>query len=277
MRRLLTIVLIFLLISSASPAQALPQGSLESGFHQLYNLDFAAAQQQFTLFQSQHPDDPMGAVAEAAGLLFSELDRLGVLQSQMYLKDADFEHRRKLMPDLAVRRRFDAALARAQKLADARLARNGSDREALLAATLIAGLQADYSALIAKQNMAALHYTRQSTAIAQKLLAICNDCYDAYVASGISQYLVGSLSFPLRWMLKIGGYDSNKQQGIATLKLVAARGHYLAPFARILLAIAYLREKDIPQARQLLAGLRQEFPGNPLFADELARLDGEFR
>ncbi len=277
MRHFIALLILGLVVSSASLAQASLQASLESGFHELYNLDFAAAQQQFTLFQSRYPDDPMGAVAEAAGLLFSELDRLGVLQSQMYLKDADFERRRKLLPDAGVHQRFDAALVRAQKLADGRLGRNAADRDALLAATLIAGLQADYAALIAKQNMAALHYTRQSTATAQKLLAICNDCYDAYVASGISQYLVGSLSFPLRWMLKLGGYDGNKQQGIATLKLVASRGHYLAPFARILLAIAYLREKDIPQARQLLAGLRQEFPGNPLFANELARLDGELR
>jgi predicted Zn-dependent protease len=54
--------------------------------------------------------------------------------------------------------------------------------------------------------------------------------------------------------------------------LTAERGHYLAPFARILLAIAYVREKDKVRARQLLISLRDEFPKNPLFEQEIARL-----
>jgi hypothetical protein len=57
------------------------------------------------------------------------------------------------------------------------------------------------------------------------------------------------------------------------LKLTAERGHYLAPFANILLAIAYVREHDKPRARELLASLRDQFPANPLFAEEIARLD----
>jgi len=47
----------------------------------------------------------------------------------------------------------------------------------------------------------------------------------------------------------------------------------LAPFADILLAIAYVREHDKPHARELLASLRDQFPANPLFAKEIARLD----
>jgi hypothetical protein len=55
--------------------------------------------------------------------------------------------------------------------------------------------------------------------------------------------------------------------------LTAEHGRYLGPYARILLAIAYVREKDKPRARLLLASLRDEFPSNPLFAREIARLD----
>ena len=51
------------------------------------------------------------------------------------------------------------------------------------------------------------------------------------------------------------------------------KGHLLAPFARILLAIAYVREKDSSRARELLLGLQREFPDNTLFGRELARLD----
>jgi predicted Zn-dependent protease len=55
--------------------------------------------------------------------------------------------------------------------------------------------------------------------------------------------------------------------------LVSERGYYLAPYARILLAIAEIREKNFTGARQLLSQLRDEFPGNPLFTQEIARLD----
>jgi hypothetical protein len=54
--------------------------------------------------------------------------------------------------------------------------------------------------------------------------------------------------------------------------MTAEHGHYLAPFARILLAIAYVREKDNPRAMQLLTELRREFPANTLFSREIAHL-----
>jgi hypothetical protein len=34
-----------------------------------------------------------------------------------------------------------------------------------------------------------------------------------------------------------------------------------------------VREKDKVRAREILASLRDQFPGNPLFAREIARLD----
>jgi hypothetical protein len=99
------------------------------------------------------------------------------------------------------------------------------------------------------------------------------ECYDAYLATGVSQYIIGSMAAPIRWLVRLGGVSGDKQKGIADLQLTAQRGHYLAPFARILLAIAYVREKDKARARELLVSLRAEFPQNPLFTQEIARLD----
>ena len=53
--------------------------ALDRGFTGLYNLDFSGAQQEFSMWEKQHPEDPVGPVSEAAGLLFSEFNRLGVL------------------------------------------------------------------------------------------------------------------------------------------------------------------------------------------------------
>lgn len=260
---------------SSLAAEDLPRSTgspLDQGFSGLYNLDFAGAQNDFATWEKMHPDDPMGPVSEAAGFLFSEFHRLGILEAQFYENDDAFFGRPKLTPDPAVRDRFDAAIVQAETLARARLANNPKDQDALFAMTLSSGLKADYAALIEKRNLASLHDTKEATAWAQQLLSVCNDCYDALLATGFSKYIIGSMSAPVRWVLRMGGLPADKRGGIADLQITAERGHYLAPFARILLSIAYVREKNKPRALELLSGLQRDFPGNSLFPGEIARL-----
>jgi hypothetical protein len=246
--------------------------ALDRGYFGLYNLDFAGAQKDFSTFQQLHPDDPVGPVSEAAGFLFAEFNRLGVLESQFYENDAAFADRPKLSPDAALRQQFMAAIGRAETLSQARLAKDSKDQDALFALTLSFGLQADYAALIEKRNLASLHFTKEASVSAQELLAVCHDCYDALLATGFSKYIIGSMAAPVRWLLRMGGLSADKQGGLADLQMTAEHGHYLAPFARVLLAIAYVREKDKSRALALLVGLRQEFPANTLFPREIAHL-----
>ncbi len=248
---------------------------LDRGFSGLYNLDFAGAQKDFVAWQQLHPDDPMGPVSEAAGLLFAEFNRLGVLEAQFYENDDAFADRPKLTPDPALRKHFMDAIGHAENLSHTRLSRDPKDRDALFASTLSSGLQADYAALIEKRNLASLHYTKLASVSAQELLAVCPNCYDALLATGFSKYIIGSMAAPVRWILRMGGLPSDKQGGIADLQTTAEHGHYLAPFARILLSIAYVREKDKARALQLLTGLQHEFPANTLFPREIAHLQAK--
>jgi len=266
----------WLAFSASATAAAFPSladVSLDSGFRLLYDLDFARAHQVFTSWEQQHPDDPVGPVSDAAGMLFSEFNRLGVLESQFYVNDQAFDERKKLDPDPALRDRFNAALEQAETRAKARLAIDSKDHDALFAMTLSSGLKADYAALIDKKNLASLHYTKDATRWAEQLLAVDPKCYDAHVATGFSKYIIGSMATPVRWLLRLGGVGGDKSAGVAELQITAQHGRYLAPFARILLAIAYVREKDKPQARAILVSLRDEFPQNPLFARQIIRLD----
>jgi hypothetical protein len=259
--------------AEGAPAPVLVNTALDRGFDGLYNLDFTEAQRDFSAWETEHPDDPVGPVSQAAGFLFSEFNRLGVLEGQFYENDGSFTARSKLSPDPVIHGHFETALDHAQTLAHARLARDSNDRGALFALTLASGLQADYAALIEKRNLASLHYTKEATRWAQRLLAICNnECPDVMVATGFSKYIIGSMAAPERWLLRVGGLPGDKKAGIADLQLTAERGHYLAPFARILLAIAYVRDKDRPRALALLTSLRTQFPGNTLFPREIARL-----
>lgn len=245
---------------------------LDRGFSGLYNLDFAGAQRDFASWQQLHPDDPVGPVSQAAGFLFAEFNRLGVLEAQFYESNSAFENRPKQSPDPTLRDHFQDAINRAESLAHARLAKDPRDRDALFALTLSSGLQADYAALIEKRNLTSLHYTKEASASARQLLAVCPNCYDALLATGFSKYIIGSMAAPVRWILRMGGLPADKQGGIDDLKTAAEHGHYLAPFARILLAIAYVRERNKAAAVELLSGLRHQFPGNTLFPREIERL-----
>ena len=246
---------------------------LDRGFRDLYDLKFDRAQVEFSEWQRQYPEDPLGPVSEAAGLLFSEFHRLGILEAQFYESDSAFEARKKATPDPSIKERFNAALQRTESAAQTRLAKDPHDRDALFAMTLSSGLKADYAALIEKRNMASLHFAKDASAWARQLLAIDPNYYDAHLATGFSKYIIGTMAAPVRWILRLSGVSGDKQAGIEELQLTANHGHYLAPFARILLAIAYVREKDKPHALQLLASLREEFPNNPLFSREMARLE----
>ena len=251
----------------------IPPASLQRGYNQAYNLNFEAAQREFAGWQREHPQDPVGPASEAAGLLFAELDRLGILESQFFIKDSAFAARPKVNPDPAVKSRFEAALARAEAGARQALAKDAKNHDALFTMSLVYGLRADYAALIEKRNVGAISYTRQASDWAEKLLKAAPDYYDGYLASGISKYIIGSMAAPVRWLLRIGGYSGDKRAGIQELEIAAQKGRYLGPFARLLLAVAYLRQNDRSRARDLLAGLESDFPQNPLFPRELARLD----
>ncbi len=261
------------LSSAASTTVATPYSPvLEHGFQEMYDLDFASAHLTFDQYQASHSGDPMGYVSNAAAYLFSEFNRLHILESDLFVDDSKFEHRGKPSPDPALKAQFDNELAKTDDAVNKALARNPDDPNALLAQVLANGLRGDYVALIEKRNIASLGYMKTSRVTAQKLLTIDPTCYDAYLAVGVENYLLGVNPAPVRWILRMTGSETDKEEGLQRLRLTADKGHYLAPFARLLLAVAALRDKDRPTARVLLAGLAKEFPNNQLYVDELARI-----
>jgi hypothetical protein len=255
--------------ASSGPAERL---NLERGYQNMYNLDFTAAHDAFHGYQLAYPEDPMGYVSNAAAYLFAEFDRLHVLQADLFTDDQKFEQRGKLAPDLAVKTQFESELQRGSSAASKILAQHPDDANALFAQVMADGLQGDYTALIEKRNVASLSYMKSSRLLAEKLLVIDPTCYDAYLAVGVENYILGLNAAPVRWLLHMTGSQTDKEEGLRRLRLTADKGHYLAPFARLLLAVAALRDKDRPTARVLLAGLAKEFPGNQLYVAELARI-----
>ncbi len=245
---------------------------LDQGYRALYNLDFDRAQATFMQWEMHEPRNPLGPASRASGYLFQEFDRLGVLRSELFTDDKSFEGRSKPLPDKQVKLRFQQQISAADRLADEMLAANPSSPDALLAKTLVDGLQADYAALIEKRNGASLSYTKEGRRWAESLLRVDPDCYDAYLALGAENYLVSIKPMLVRWIARLSGARDDRARGIEQLMMTSQNGRFLKPFAKLLLAVAALRDHDTGMARTLLTELRQEFPQNPLYAYELNRL-----
>lgn len=114
---------------------------------------------------------------------------------------------------------------------------------------------------------------RQAESEANTLLAIDPTAKDAYVALGMSNYVIGCLPSYKRAFLFFGGIHGDRVRGMQQMQSAAEGGRYLQPFAKIMLALAYEREHQPESARKLLAELTTQFPTNPIFAHELALLE----
>lgn len=138
--------------------------------------------------------------------------------------------------------------------------------------TLSAGMEADYASLIDKHQVESLRMIRDADRYAKRLLLDAPEAADAYYTLGAANYIIGSLPRLKRFALGMAGIHGDKRIGIQQLEIAAERGHYLRPFAKTLLALAALREKKLEVARTQLTELVAEFPENPLFTSELAKL-----
>ena len=271
-------VKLFFLIGVALPlcgeAPLRYQPALDSAFSQLYSSDFSNAQKLLDDYLAQHPGDPVGYSVRASGYLFSELNRLGILEADFFKDDKSISNKKSLLPDARIHDLFYAAVDKAQALSKDILTHNASDQNALFAECLADGVLTDYMALIEKRQMQSLAVNKDGYRDAKHLLQLAPDFYDAYLTTGFTEYLIGSVPVVFRWFVRFDDVKGDKHQGVETMKLVAQNGHYLKPFAKILLATAYLREKHVGQAKAILTELNRTYPQNALLKHELDRLSG---
>jgi tetratricopeptide (TPR) repeat protein len=238
----------------------------------MYNVNFPAAHVVFQQWLTQHPEDGLAAASDAAAYLFGEFDRLHIIDVQLFADQSRFDNRSRLTPDAAVRKSFDDRNAQAIRLADAALQRNPKDARAFYTKTLVYGMQSDYALMIEKRDIAALTLTKQASSFSRQALAIDPHMYDAYLAAGVENYMLSLKPAPMRWILGMTGASTDKEMGIKLLTRTATQGHYLAPFARMMLAVAAIRDGNPQEARSILTALSKQFPGNTLYDRQLARI-----
>jgi hypothetical protein len=266
----LAVLLLLMVIAPAFAAEPLTGTLLDDGYRDMYNLRFSDAHTNFQQWMSSHPQDPMGPVSDAAAFLFSEFERLHIIDVQLFANQDRFDSRNRLTPDPNIRKSFEDRLNQASNLADIAIKKDPRDARALYVKTLVSGMRSDYALMIDKKDLAALNYSKEASAYSKQALAINPHMYDAYLASGVENYMLSLKFAPVRWLLNLTGASTSREEGIRLLKLTATQGYYLAPFARMMFAVAALRENNPQEARSILIALKREFPQNVLYDRQLA-------
>jgi len=257
----------------SSVAQSNTKTPIERGYDLLYDAKFEEARAQFAAWHATHPDDPLSDVSIAISYLFEELYHHNVLTSEFFLDNRRLFGGIEGKPDETRTRSFNKAYERGREHSLQRLKANPNDANALFALALATGSRANYSVMLEKQQAKGLRYMKEHENQAKRLLELQPDAADAWLAIGSTNYLIGALPGYMRFVLWFGRITGNKELGLQQLQIAAGKGHYLRPFAKIFLALAAMREKKEDLARKQLSDLIAEFPGNPMFAEELARLN----
>jgi predicted Zn-dependent protease len=263
--------LILATLIAAATVQTPPPTGLDLVFSRLYSYNFAGALATLDEEARERPLDPLVRSVRGVAYLFSEFDRQKILEMQFFEDDNEVTDRTRVKSDPAVRERLFATTAEARKLAVARLAVDPNDQTALFAMCMATGVETDYYGFIEKRYFKTYSTSKEGQKYAHQLLAFNPPVYDAYLTLGTVEYVVSNLNFFFRLFVRFDQIQGSKQKAVENLDQVIKYGHYYRPFAKILLAAVYLRDKRFAEALALLKEVGGEFPGNTLIQKEIAR------
>ena len=274
MKQLILCLLSLPLCAFRLPPVAKETQAVSAAVRQMYNAQFESSRESLAAYSALRPGDPLAYSLLAASYLFSELDRCGALTGNLFADNRLVTESESDRVDPQITAALSNAAAQAREHAQAVLARNPQDTNALLALCIVSGVQRDYLALVQHKMRESYQYIKESLGYSTEVLQVDPAAYDAYLTKGLTEYLVASLPFYLRWPMKLDNINGNKRQGVEDLRIAANSGHYLKPFAQLLLAMFYLREKQPVETEKLLVQLTREYPENHAFQEELQKLDG---
>jgi hypothetical protein len=272
-------VICALLMMFSAPVQtkaAAPLNAVDWAFNRMYNCDFAGAHAIISEQIRKHPEDSLLHSVKAATHLYSEFNRLQILELDFFSDDDKVTDRKRLKPDPAIRAEMFQETAEARKLATERLKTDPKDVNAMFALCMASGIETDYTSLIEKKYIRSYSLSKENQQWAHKLLALNPPIYDAYLTLGSVEYVVGNLNFFFKLFIRFDQIEGNKKKAVEELKRVIENGRYYAPFAKILLSVIYLRENQPKLALTLLKELERDFPENPLIRKEIVRVSTRF-
>ena len=247
----------------------------DSAFDHFYNLEYDQALAGFISDARKAPESPDAQNHIAQTILFREMFRQGMLQSQMLTSSNSFLKMPKMEMSAADQRQFTDAISHAMELSQARLDSDGNDSAALYALGVSYGLRGNYNFAVRKAYLDALHDIGCARKFHNRVTRLDPSMVDAQLTQGVYEYVVGSLPFGWKMLGLMGGLQGSRARGMAMLNRVASKGSTNRIDASIFLAAIYRREHRSADAICILKPLVALLPRNYLLRLELAEMYGD--
>jgi hypothetical protein len=248
--------------------------ALDQVYQRMYSDDLPSSQRLISSYVAANPQEPLGLATRSLVTMYSEMHRLNLLGEGMFSSGEKSGRKGDVDPKAAKEfwNQSDEAIYKAKEA----LKKEPNQAAALLALSIAYSAQRDFAAVVEKRYRNSLDYAREGQAAAVKLIKIDPNYGDAYMTTGFNDYLLDSLPLLVRPLAKMAAKfeesEATKAAGIRKLEVAASRGRFLKPFAQMMLAMFYRKEKRNADSLKMLAQLHAEFPENPAFGRELQRV-----
>jgi hypothetical protein len=246
--------------------------AVRAAYDRFYILDYAGALERFQKIAADHPDDPIATGYVLDAVLFGELYRLDLLDTTLYAHDGFLSGKHPVEENKQVTSQITQLSDKMIAQADSILGKDAKDVNALYARSWARSMKSIYMGLVQHSFIGALHLALQSRSDSDKILQIDPNYVDADLVVGVHQYVVGSLSFPVKMMAGMVGEGGSKQKGLALLREAGDHGVITSVEARTALMLFLRREAKYAEATQVAVGLKNQYPRDFLFWLEEANL-----
>jgi tetratricopeptide (TPR) repeat protein len=263
MKIIFSIFITFVCVLTGLGQQAQLDTLRAEGYEALYNLDYEGARRRFQKMVELAPEDPAGAQCLASSLWLQQLNESYQLKATIYSGTDEKTDRRQTDE-------FRKWIRQAKTLSEARLKKEPHNVEALYYLGAAEGLEAAYTAQVERKYVAALRAGTNAVDHHREVIKLAPDYHDAELTIGLHNYVVGSLSLPLKMIAGTMGVRGSKKRGIETLERVTVEGKWARDLARILLVDLYKREKRYDDAVKTARQLSEKYPRNYLYKLQMA-------
>jgi len=237
-----------------------------------YNLDYHGAIERLERVRAEHPKDPEATALLLNAVVFQELYRLDLLDTTFYANDGFLSGRHATEEDPKAHDRIFALADAAVSEADARIAKNPNDVDALFARAWTRSLKCTYVAMVERGFGTGFRLATKARDDAAKVLQLDPQYVDAKLVTGVYEYVVGALPWPFKFMIGFAGITGSKSRGLQMLTDDGNRGVITSVEARTAIALFLRREARYNEAIQVVQGLIKQYPHNFLFRLEEANL-----
>ncbi len=238
-----------------------------SGFEHFYSLEYDQAIRDFKQALEARSDDAKAMNHLLEAVLFQQLHKYNALDTRLYAKQG-FVTSKQVPVDAATKKQILDLADRCMEASEKRLRSNPKDVEALYNRGVTEGMRATYLVIVEHSWFSALRYALSARHDHEEVLRLKPSYTDAKTVVGAHNFVVGSLSLPVRAMAGVAGIRGDRKKGLEMLAEAAHAGGETSSDARVALSLFLRREDRLQDSLEVVRSLTRDHPRNFLFALE---------